>query len=325
MSARAQGERSRVPVLFIGGTGRCGSTLLDRFLGQYSGVFAAGEVFHLWTHALQGGRCGCGEYLTECETWRAVFDEAFGGMDDALVAEFLRLGKRARTRFLPLASTHRSWDLWLRWLGPYPEWLERLYHAISVVTGCDLVVDASKDPVHAFILNSRPGVEVRMVHLVRDPRAAAFSWLRKKSDPGRDGEQFMKSAGVAHSTSLWVALNQACSSFGRRNPDRYMVLRYEDFVMSPHVALERIGSHVGRELDDRPFVGQRTLRLDPTHSAWGNANRFERGTFELQLDDEWRTAMRPIDRWVVTSMTSLQLRRYGYPVLAGRTVNGTVG
>jgi hypothetical protein len=37
------------------------------------------------------------------------------------------------------------------------------------------------------LLNT-PGLDVRVAHIVRDPRAVAFSWLRRKPDPDLPGE-----------------------------------------------------------------------------------------------------------------------------------------
>jgi hypothetical protein len=49
-----------VRVLYIGGWGRSGSTLLDLILGQAPGVFSAGEVREIWQSGLVENRpCGC--------------------------------------------------------------------------------------------------------------------------------------------------------------------------------------------------------------------------------------------------------------------------
>src|SRR3954471_14829623 len=62
-----------VPVLFIAGSGRCGSTLVDRILGGYEGVFAAGEIRNLWDRGWSNhGRCGCGRPIRECPVWSGV-------------------------------------------------------------------------------------------------------------------------------------------------------------------------------------------------------------------------------------------------------------
>jgi hypothetical protein len=48
--------RSSPKVVFIGGYGRSGSTLLDRVLGSIEGLVSAGELSHLWRDGCQENR-----------------------------------------------------------------------------------------------------------------------------------------------------------------------------------------------------------------------------------------------------------------------------
>ena len=48
-------------VLYIGGLGRSGTTLLERILGELPGACALGEVVHLWDRDVRADeRCACG-------------------------------------------------------------------------------------------------------------------------------------------------------------------------------------------------------------------------------------------------------------------------
>src|SRR5713101_2080953 len=53
---------ARPRILYLGGLGRSGSTLIERLLGELPGVCAVGEVVHMWRRGVvEGERCGCGE------------------------------------------------------------------------------------------------------------------------------------------------------------------------------------------------------------------------------------------------------------------------
>ena len=55
-------------VLYIGGFGRSGSTLVERILGQLPGFCSAGEIVFLWQRGLIDGQlCGCGVPVPECD------------------------------------------------------------------------------------------------------------------------------------------------------------------------------------------------------------------------------------------------------------------
>jgi len=59
-----------IRVLYIGGWGRSGSTLLDLILGQAPGLFSAGEVREIWQSGLAENRlCGCERPFRDCSFW----------------------------------------------------------------------------------------------------------------------------------------------------------------------------------------------------------------------------------------------------------------
>src|ERR1022692_3637443 len=68
-------------------------------------------------------------------------------------------------------------------LDEYISYYARLYAAIIKVSGCELVVDSSKHPSLAHCLRWLPDVDLRVLHLVRDSRAVAYSWSRQVRRP----------------------------------------------------------------------------------------------------------------------------------------------
>ena len=63
----------RVRLLYVGGAGRSGSTLLDLLLSEVPGMFAAGEVRYLWNRGVRDNElCGCGQSFLSCPFWSAV-------------------------------------------------------------------------------------------------------------------------------------------------------------------------------------------------------------------------------------------------------------
>src|ERR1700743_2959648 len=89
-------------VIYIAGSGRSGSTLLERVLGEMPGAVNVGELIDVFRRtAPLGERCGCGLPFTDCPFWSGVGKRAFGGWQDDHVAEVDRLqGRVARQRHL---------------------------------------------------------------------------------------------------------------------------------------------------------------------------------------------------------------------------------
>jgi hypothetical protein len=200
-------------------------------------------------------------------------------------------------------------------IAPYLETLGRLYRALAATTGSTVIVDSSKWPSYGRMLEMLPDVDLRVVHLVRDPRAVAHSWLRKKELPDRDPPEHMYRT-PADSSLHWSAWNVATEAFWG---DRLLRLRYEDFARRPRESVERIlefvgqgggrGRQGGREL---PFVSERTVELGTTHTVSGNPDRLRSGPVQIAEDGGWRARLARRDRWLVTALTFPLLYRYGY-------------
>ncbi|HEV2474304.1 MAG TPA: hypothetical protein VGS41_16625, partial [Chthonomonadales bacterium] len=174
-------------ILYIGGYSRSGSTLLLRLLGEQPGVVAVGELFDVWERSFSENQlCGCGKGFRQCDFWTRVTVEAFRCQPDEVPAARFSL---TRSRVQVYRRIPALWQRWLRSaayqreLGDYAAVLEDLYVAVQKVSGSEIIVDSSKVPQYAWVLAEARGIELHMVHLVRDSRATAFSWQRHRIRP----------------------------------------------------------------------------------------------------------------------------------------------
>lgn len=305
-------------MLYVAGFGRSGSTLLGNVLGQVDGFVSVGELRQVWEYGLiQNKVCGCGEPFDECEVWRPVVDEAFGGAGNVDPRKMIRLREHwARTKHIPLMLTPPGRSL-IEWcLAEYLDALERLYGAVGTVTGSRVIVDSSKFPSYGYVLGMAPSVDLYVIHLVRDPRAVAYSWQRKRLHPDPENPEYMPVRGSVESSIRWTARNLAVEALKQRSPARYLLLRYEDFVAEPRKAIGRVLELVGEEKASRPHVGEHEVELGVNHNVWGNPGRLRTGRVEIRPDEEWAYRISPGDRRMVSSLTFPLLARYGYSLSA---------
>jgi hypothetical protein len=259
-----------------------------------------------------------------------VFEDAFGGFDAVDPREMIRLQNLStRTRHLPLVLTPSGRRLLASRVERYLGHLEALYHAIRDSTGCRVIVDSSKVPLYAYLLNTIPTIDVYVVHLIRDPRAVSYSWLKRRRLPplpDKDEPVYMDQYNPAKSSLLWVITNAAIEMFWRGESKRYLMLRYEDFVERPQQSLQRILELV-HEHDNNPFlpfVAERTVELGTNHTTSGNPSRFKTGTLELRPDKEWVSQMKLRYKLLATVLTFPLLLRYRYAALRnGFGLSGT--
>ncbi len=309
-------DNAPVKVLYVAGLGRSGSTILANTLGQVEGFFSGGELNFIWKHALiENSLCGCGRPARECPFWGPVFDEEFGGRNEGLAREMMRLQySGARTRHIPLMLTEGGREKIRARLGKFLDNTGRLYKSIRSVSGSRVVVDTSKEPAYGYALGMVPGIDLRVLHLVRDPRAAAYSWAKKKRQPDSADREFMHQKTPAQSAVLWDAWNAAIEALWRESPEKYLRLRYEDFIADPRASFEAMLKLVGEEGAELPLVGEREVKLGISHTVSGNPNRFDTGAVELKQDQAWTEKMSPRDQKLVTALTVPLLKRYHYPL-----------
>ncbi|MEA3510460.1 MAG: sulfotransferase [Actinomycetota bacterium] len=304
----------RVKVLYIVGAGRSGSTIVDNVLGQIPGYFSAGEIVYFWQRMLvEGRRCGCGSVGNECEVWARVIDQ-LGTPNEATVNLMIgRTRSEMRIRHVPVMLTSRGMARTRENLGPeYRDLLGGLYRSIAAVSGAQVVVDSSKFPGYGSVVADLPEVDMRVLHLVRDSRAVAYSWLRKKDQPDTDAIAHMMQRRPGTVAPRWMTANVASEALWRRTPGSYVRIRYEDFVADPQTTLDGALQGLGMNPVPGGIIDNGYVHLGTNHTISGNPSRFATGAIRLRDDDEWKIKMSPKDSRLVTAVTWPLLLRYGY-------------
>ena len=225
---------SAVPVLYIGGWGRSGSTLLSHLLGGLDGMVSVGELRYLWQAGPAADElCGCGQSFSECPFWQAVGQEAFGGWDKVDVDEVLGLEAAVlRHRNIPLLALPRLFPEHARKVDRYAELTARVYAAILTVSGAEMVVDSTKNPPYAYFLRRAPGVGLRVLHLVRDSRGVVHSWMKRVERPEITGDAaYFEEFSPWRAGIRWMECNLAFDVLRLRTPTARM--RYEALAAEP--------------------------------------------------------------------------------------------
>jgi hypothetical protein len=316
MSSRPETtEPNRPTVVYIGAHDRSGSTLLDRLLGELPGCVSVGELRRIWDRGLgQNQLCGCGTPFRECAHWRTVLQAAFGDLPEPRIEGIRNLvGEVGRISNFPGLLVQKRSVVEGRALRAFVDVLGSLYQAIVDVSGCSVVIDSSKDPVYGAALLAVPGLDVRMVHLVRDARAVAFSQRRKSPKPevhwqvARRKTKPVTETAVRWdlSTMMWRLLAKKAGA---------TAIRYEDLARSPADAMSALVGSLGNGASDGLDRLRQGVHLGLAHTVSGASVRFHQGDLDVVLDAEWRREMSRMDRNIVTALTWPGLLRFGYPL-----------
>lgn len=287
---RATCEKPLPPIVMIVGTGRSGTTLLEKALGNRDGAVAIGEASYLWERGmLENHRCSDGVPFRDHPTWKRILARAFPIPPDPRIQERHR-HRVEHSRALPLLAI----GFRRREVEAYRAIWRALFRAIAEETGARIVVDASKSPVRAWLLK-RSGLDVRVVHVVRDLPGVIESWSKPKADPGSGTSLPTKHPVVV--TMYWILHHLlSVALLGRKY---YVRVDLGQFLDAPRQTVERIWERLDLEATGSdPFVTRRDFRVKPDLAFSGNPDRFHSGIISVRCESPRRTPPRAIIRFL---------------------------
>ncbi len=311
--------RRRAPqlkVLYILGTARCGSTILDNILGEIPGFFSGGEIRFLWTRHLEGRFCGCGKPVGDCDVWSSALARS---TDDGVPAETIVRWQHDAVRLKHTAQILRARpeELPAGPLGAYAREILAVYRRLGEHTSARVIVDSSVRPSNGAVLRLLPDIDAYFVHMVRDPRAVVYSRSQVKANPDRTIPAEMPRARPPVAAFHWNAVNLAAEAVARKvDPSRFLRIRYEDFVSDPVTTVQGITELVAEEPESIPINAAGEVYLNVNHTASGNPSRFQTGVVRVRRDNRWLDSLSRRDYMVTTALTLPLLLRYRYPIRA---------
>ena len=309
-------ESGSLPVIFIGGAGRSGSTLLGSILGQSPDCFAAGEVTHLWERGLlKDELCGCGRAFSRCEFWQEVIRDAFGSLTLSEVREIERNRR--------LCSALGTLPLWLcphlprsglvEALGFYEPRLLQLYRSMAKISGKAVVVDSSKFPPESLLLENSQAIELKLLHLVRNCKAVVNAWLKKKRRPEvTQRADFFRVYHPLVTCSAWLIFNTIFTDQSQRLSNRATALRYEDLIESPQRVIRDLAQSLAFREPEELWIDDKVLAPLSNHMVSGNPSRLNQSAIPLVLDREWENSLPWRYRLLVEVLAGRVQKRYGY-------------
>ena len=301
---------SRPTVVYLAGSGRSGSTLLERTLGALPGWVNIGEAIDIPRKVAPFDElCGCGQSFSECPFWTRVGRSLEDWDPRWLAGTHALQASVARQRHLPQLLASRPGGEFARRRAAYRSRYAALYRAVAAEAEADVVVDASKWPSLAVALHGGE-IDLRVIHLVRDVRGVAFSLDKSVQRPqSTDGEAMYRN-NPASGAARWLATQTEMDVVGWAGV-RVTRMRYSDFVADPAAsvatAISRLGMTVPR--GGLSHIDGRRVTLGASHGVSGNPSRFRLGETTLRPDDEWRTRMPVRDKLVTTAIGLPQLIR----------------
>lgn len=267
-------------LIYVMGRGHSGSTILGVLLGNSPFIANVGELAAGLLMEHRGHLCSCGKAMIDCEFWKNVEAHFIRHSSLDWVNAANILVAHAHIRALPRTLLARSNS---PAMGAIANLTKTLVDAVVAASGKPNVLDASKEPTRAlFLLRFMP--DVRVIHLVRDPRhvVASHYWRFKKNDGYFHFLRrkyhapvllvpFMLLAALS-----WTAGNLICEIARCFRPNATVRVRYEDLCDDAVTELRRIGTAIDISLEDVVSRIERDDSFAVGHNVGGNAMRHHR-------------------------------------------------
>ncbi len=311
MVAGFDGEGPRV--VQIVSAGRTGSTLAAMLLNAHPDIVSPGEIrgpLLLNGELRPDYRCSCGEPLFECLFW--------AGIGSDLAERGIEFGPGRWDMDFPIGSSGLARHLLTRSLGHdaidelrnaivarLPGWGPRLreigsrnralIEAVFARSGASVLVDATKDHVRVRLMRRHSGLDVRVIHSVRDAPAYVASMMRTNWSDLDDA------------TGRWIRSAAHCARLRRTlPPDHWLLLRYEDLCREPGRELGRIAGWLGLEPSSEALAFR-----EAEHHVIGNRMRFGESS-EIRLDESWQERLTGEQIDTILRRTEGVRRQLGY-------------
>jgi len=208
----------KAKVVLIAGSGHGGTTIANMILGQHPDIFATGKLrdFPHGGLFISENVCSCGAAADACPFWRDV-----------------------RSRYQPFQDQAEQ------------EKLPQLFNIVTELSGRSFTGDVSHNVGYAKQLLNTPGIDLYLVHIVRDGRGVVWSRVRKDMRIGRLNKGFWQRLKRVMTVSRrWKWHIREFAKLERQLGDKSVRVSYETLCQDPLSALRPVGQMLGLDFDN---------------------------------------------------------------------------
>lgn len=208
-------------IIYIGGIGHSGSTILSILLGNKDGVISLGEF---GSFGEKNRICSCGRELKSCERWGKIYSNLNYSDKVKLKTKGKLVNKEKYILSFIFLKNFRE---------EYCALYDRIHKSIFEMTNTEVLVDSSKNLSRGIALLKSSEFDVYFLHLIRDPRGFVNSMYKNNFN-------YIKSMGKWSLKNYFASL--VLKNISRK---RYKKIYYEDLLLSPNKTISGISDFTG--------------------------------------------------------------------------------
>jgi len=223
-------------IIYILGSGRSGTTLLDAILGNQGGILSCGELNRYADH---DGVPPLGSEATQ-KFWSKIKQDMLLKNQTDSISWYSNLvnNYEYHTGFLLslLYKNKKKYKI-------YSRFIVNLYDSIFQSVGEKYIVDSSKHPGRLYHINNN-NLDVKVIYIVRKYSDVISSFQKKNI------EQPFKNRFAA--TIYYFAINYLCkfTLYLCRKRIRFVKVKFEDLINNPNLVFSQISDNLDIDLKE---------------------------------------------------------------------------
>ncbi len=250
-------------ILYLMGTGRSGTTILEILLSNNPGIFGSGEITYIFKDGfLNNEICSCGNHALDCSFWKNVYQRC----------------NWKRTELTSINSLFREieWHtgfpkLFLNLIPPkkmsrYRDLNQKLFEAVQTASGQNIIIDSSKYAGRGLALSSLFPEKVKILCLTRSPRGLLQAFQKEAAE-----EQKPKGLIATFLYDTYVLF--CCRLVAIRTRQKICHIRYDDLMDDYVGVLYKIKNRLGLNFSAVQEKIEYHNLLDVGHIVTGNRLR----------------------------------------------------
>ena len=259
-----------IPILYLLGAGRSGTTLVATVLNAHPEICTVGEMHQFMEYLAKEGICSCGEALNSCEFWKKILDDLKWDKDE-VNHNYSYSQEKERHRNIGKLLFSRSAD------EHYLNIHEAVFTSIQRHASKRAFLDSSKYISRYLLLRKSSLLKTKGIFIVRDIRGVIHSFNKQVQTPRKPWSSILYYWAINIYGELVYRLDK-----------NVIKIKYEHFIENPGVELEQIYMHVF-DKPQKEVILQEVFEMP--HIIGGNRMK-KQNKITIRKDLEWKSAIK---------------------------------
>jgi len=241
-------------IIFIAGTARSGSTLLDFIIGSKKETVSLGEIYYSYNKykeyieddkVVMKNICSCGENGYNCSVWSEILNNWFTNKPKSYKDAYLIV----------------------------LEVIQNLYgNQITIVDSSKYV----KAMVHFDEISNV--VDVIFLHTIKDVRSCLNSWVQRRKEKNETNNLYV----YFKLFRRWYLSNKKIENYISKNNFKCLIVSYDAICLSTNKSFELIDNFI-----DSEHKGFSYKKFNNSHVYFGNPFRLNFENLVIKYDNRW--------------------------------------